>query len=166
MTEQQLKVLPKIRKSADNRARLLIALVIEQILQVLGNAVVYIIVAIYMEMGLSRLCFRKESDPFILGDNDLSKEKYPYLYQMAERARDALHCSGDIIITVTGECNIGIKKVAGYYNIELGVMLAGIESEDELFAMFLLEFAHMKEEEQDGSGIEYEYRNWLLSWYL
>ena len=86
-----------------------------------------------MEMGLSRLCFRKESDPFILGDNDLSKEKYPYLYQMAERARDALHCSGDIVITVTGECNIGIKKVAGYYNIELGVMLAGIESEDELF---------------------------------
>lgn len=74
----------------------------------------------------------KESDPFILGDNDLSKEKYPYLYQMAERARDALHCSGDIVITVTGECNIGIKKVAGYYNIELGVMLAGIESEDEL----------------------------------
>ena len=118
--------------------------------------------AIYMEMGLSRLCFRKESDPFILGDNDLSKEKYPYLYQMAERARDALHCSGDIVITVTGECNIGIKKVAGYYNIELGVMLAGIESEDELFAMFLHEFAHMKEEEQDGSGIEYEYRNWLL----
>ena len=81
---------------------------------------------------------------------------------MAERARDALHCSGDIVITVTGECNIGIKKVAGYYNIELGVMLAGIESEDELFAMFLHEFAHMKEEEQDGSGIEYEYRNWLL----
>ena len=49
--------------------------------------------AIYMEMGLSRLCFRKESDPFILGDNDLSKEKYPYLYQMAERARDALPVS-------------------------------------------------------------------------
>lgn len=164
VTEQQLKVLPKIRKSADNRARLLIACsVIGAIFAgILGNAAVYIIVAIYMEMGLSRLCFRKESDPFILGDNDLSKEKYPYLYQMAERARDALHCSGDIVITVTGECNIGIKKVAGYYNIELGVMLAGIESEDELFAMFLHEFAHMKEEKQDGSGIEYEYRNWLL----
>ena len=164
VTEQQLKVLPKIRKSADNRARLLIACsVIGAIFAgILGNAAAYIIVAIYMEMGLSRLCFRKESDPFILGDNDLSKEKYPYLYQMAERARDALHCSGDIVITVTGECNIGIKKVAGYYNIELGVMLAGIESEDELFAMFLHEFAHMKEEEQDGSGIEYEYRNWLL----
>lgn len=28
--------------------------------------------------------------------------------------------------------------------------------------MFLHEFAHMKEEKQDGSGIEYEYRNWLL----
>lgn len=81
---------------------------------------------------------------------------------MAEHARDVLHCSGGIVITVTGECNIGIKKVAGYYNIELGVMLAGIESEDELFAMFLHEFAHMKEEGQDGSGIEYEYRNWLL----
>lgn len=164
VTEQQLKVLPKIRKSADNRARLLIACSVIGAISagIIGNAVVYIIVAIYMEMGLSRLCFRKESDPFILGDNDLSKEKYPYLYQMAERARDALHCSGDIVITVTGECNIGIKKVAGYYNIELGVMLAGIESEDELFAMFLHEFAHMKEEEQDGSGIEYEYRNWLL----
>lgn len=164
VTEQQLKVLPKIRKSADNRARLLIACSVIGAISagIIGNAVVYIIVAIYMEMGLSRLCFRKESDPFILGDNDLSKEKYPYLYQMAERARDALHCSGDIVITVTGECNIGIKKVAGYYNIELGVMLAGIESEDELFAMFLHEFAHNQDTRYQCEFELYEYASSLM----
>ena len=47
VTEQQLKVLPKIRKSADNRARLLIACSVIGAISagIIGNAVVYIIVA-------------------------------------------------------------------------------------------------------------------------
>lgn len=114
-----------------------------------------------LNAALTRLCFRNmiytpEEDAF-----DCSRERFPYLYKLAERAKNELNCTGDIIISLNADCNMGIRRFTDVLHVELGVYLVGICSEDELYATFLHEFAHIKNDERDGGAYEYVYADWL-----
>lgn len=71
---------------------------------------------------------------------------YPTLYALAEKARDTLHCKGEIKICFSADCNAGIASVDGIYYLEIGAVLLAISTEEELYAVLLHEFAHTASE--------------------
>ena len=90
----------------------------------------------------------------------LKREDYPQLYAIADRAAKALDCRGEITILLTLDCNAGILRHRDRYYLQLGVVLLNILSEDELYCIFLHEFSHVADKNND-TEYEIKYGAWI-----
>ncbi|MBO7254043.1 MAG: M48 family metalloprotease [Clostridia bacterium] len=79
----------------------------------------------------------KENETYV------EKADYPYLYKMAEKARDVMGCKGKIKIAIISDNNAGIAQIDGMYSIQLGTIFLNTASEEEVFCVLLHEFAHI-----------------------
>lgn len=75
-----------------------------------------------------------------------SEKDFPQLYAVAHRAANAVGVNGEIRFFLTDDCNAGIQRFGKIYSIELGVPLLAVLTEEELYQVFLHEFAHMQDE--------------------
>ncbi len=75
---------------------------------------------------------------------------YPELYALIRRAQRDSHVTGKVHLDFTPDFNAGINRVGGRFSILLGTALLDICSEEELYAVLLHEFAHMKAESCPG----------------
>ena len=75
-------------------------------------------------------------------DHQLSREEYPALYALAERAQTVVGCRGRIRIVIYPDCNAGLWPEEGGVCLILGGLLLGMASEEELYAVLLHEFGH------------------------
>ena len=71
---------------------------------------------------------------------------YPQLQRLAKRAAQAVGIEGEIRFTFTDDCNAGIQRFGKVISLELGVPLLAVLTEEELYQVFLHEFAHMQDE--------------------
>ena len=90
--------------------------------------------------AMSRIRMRIPSQ--IIRQSCVERKDYPLLYAMAEKARDALGCTGDIQIDISSECNAGLAMNRGTHYVALGVTLLSILNEEEVYAVLLHEFGH------------------------
>ena len=76
--------------------------------------------------------------------SEYTEEKdLPYLYALAKKAMDTNGVKGKIRIVILPDCNAGIQKFKDTYSVQVGVYMLCVLSEDELYQVFLHEFAHM-----------------------
>ena len=88
----------------------------------------------------------------------ISENDYPRLYDLTRRAAKAHGRTERIYITLTAECNAGIRRIGNAYSIELGAVMLGLYSEEELYCVLLHEFAHSA----DGDAArELDYFDWI-----
>lgn len=71
---------------------------------------------------------------------------YPFIENIAKQAEQAVGVNGDIRLAFSDECNAGIQQFGKTYAIELGVPLLAVLTPEELYQVFLHEFAHMQDE--------------------
>ena len=90
----------------------------------------------------------------------LSKENYPCIYSMAYRAANQLGCNDDILIILSADCNATIVRDKDRYLLQIGAVLLGVMSEDELFSIFLHEFSHISDKHRKTAR-EDRYNSWL-----
>ena len=94
--------------------------------------------------------------------NVLSKEEYPNIYGIAERAADKLECRGEITIILAYDCNASILASGNKYYLQLGAVLLNILSEEELYCICLHEFSHYSEK-NNKMNFENKYHSWITS---
>lgn len=92
----------------------------------------------------------------------LPKEKYPTIYNSAQRAAETLDCSGEITILLSWDCNASIARDKNKYYLNLGIILLNMLSEGELYCILLHEFSHFSERNKKNNQ-EIEYGTWLAS---
>lgn len=92
----------------------------------------------------------------------VSREQYPHLYAVAQKAADTMDCTGEIRIALLPDCNAGIAKLGKICSVQLGVVLLGTLSEEELYSILLHEFAHVTEENAEELKAR-SYADWLQS---
>lgn len=68
---------------------------------------------------------------------------YPVLYAAASRARDKVGERGEIRIYFDGGYGCAIARTGKFFSLVVGVSLLAVEDEEELYQVFLHEFAHM-----------------------
>ena len=110
--------------------------------------------------AFSRIRFRTLEIFFDEDESCISKEDYPELFALAEKAAQKQGCDEKIKIILAPNYGAGIAKESGMYCISLGVMLLNILSEEELYQILLHEFAHVTKENIDGMR-ERRYGSWL-----
>ncbi len=74
----------------------------------------------------------------------ISEEDYPVIFGLARKAADRVGWKKEIRITIECSFNAMIARGDGYCLVNLGVLLINNLTEDELYAILLHEFAHMK----------------------
>lgn len=89
------------------------------------------------------LCVLTDKPDFSQYEN---KKDFPQLYAVAYRAANAVGINREIRFFLTNDCNAGIQRFGKIYSIELGVPLLAVLTEEELYQVFLHEFAHMQDE--------------------
>ncbi len=101
----------------------------------------------------------------VLNDNALvlQRKEYPYLYDIARRAAQSLNCYGEITILLSFDCNAIIVRAKDTYYLQLGIILLGILSEEELYCTCLHEFSHCSDRNR-GDEREMKYGGWLSSY--
>lgn len=72
----------------------------------------------------------------------LSPEEYPAICSVVSRAAEALGCRGEVKVLLSFDCNASIFAEEGRYYLQLGAILVGLLSEQELYAICLHEFSH------------------------
>jgi tetratricopeptide (TPR) repeat protein len=90
----------------------------------------------------------------------VSKDNYPLLYSLAQKAADVLHCSNKIRIAILDDFSAGIARVGDTYSIQIGVILLNTLSQDELYCILLHEFSHMVSE-NNSVNKERDYHTWV-----
>ena len=108
--------------------------------------------------GLCRLRFRLPTAFMNEDKTYVSKEDFPHLYAMAERAAGESGCTAPVRISFTTDGNIGIADLGNAISIEIGTLLLSLLSEQELTSILNHEFAHViaaKGNKEDA------YANWL-----
>lgn len=103
--------------------------------------------------GLSQIRFPAPKEIFTDNKTYVDEAEYPQLYALAKRAEEALGCHGKIAIALRGDLGCGIARIGDTYSVQMGAMLLEMLSEEELYAVLLHEFGHMKAE---NKGIEQE----------
>lgn len=155
MTLQKLKVLKRLRIATNLYALLFAILGIGFSFSagVLYNSnyttSLLFLAAFYLLCALSRIRY---PIPPVLFEEDrccVAPEDYPELYALAQKAADAMHCSGNIKIILSTDFNAGIAKAGAIYSLTLGAVLLQVLSKEELYAVLLHEFSHM-------TGAEYK----------
>ena len=119
--------------------------------------------AVFIMLGFSRIRF---DIPNAFMDEDekyVSKEDYPYLYKIAEKAqKTVLDNERPLKICLLGDDNIGIGEFSDTYSLQLGIQLLSVLSEDELYCILLHEFSHIKNSLASLDKSERKYANWLV----
>ena len=90
----------------------------------------------------------------------LSPEEYPFLYSMARKAADAVGSKDDIVILPNWDFSASIIRDKGRYILRIGVILAHVLSEQELYTIMLHEFAHVTDDKKKHYREEH-YSDWL-----
>ena len=75
-------------------------------------------------------------------DGFLPEEDYPRLYELARRAGLESGWQGPVRLYVMPLSGAGVGKVRGVICLRLGALTLGMMTEEELYAIFLHEFAH------------------------
>lgn len=118
---------------------------------------------------LSGLCFCaslsrvRYGTPRVFFEEDpsyVSKEEYPEIYTLAEKAAETLDCKGEIRISLLADFNAGIAQVGNIYSVQLGVILLNALSKDELYTVLLHEFSHVTKD-NSAANKEMNYNVWL-----
>ena len=113
-------------------------------------------------IGISRIHFRIPTAFMDEDDEYVPKEEFPYLYELAEKAKKTILDDGhDIRIRLQTEENIGIAEISNTYSLALGIILVSMLTEEELYCILLHEFSHIKNSRADDSKKENDHINWL-----
>ena len=119
-------------------------------------AMEYAILAVF-----SRIRFSDEHLCFADDKTYISKNEYPELYALAEKAAKELGCDNKRIrIALLPDFNAGIAKVGHSYSVQLGVIMLGSLSQAEVYSVLLHEFAHVSRESKRYET-EKQYNAWL-----
>jgi len=126
-----------------------------------GSAVPFCFAASLLLMcAFSRIRFPVSRKVFDQDRTYISEEEYPHLYAIAKKAAKTTGCSDQIRIALMPDCNAGIAKVGKIYSVQLGVILLGALSEEELYSVLLHEFAHVTQQNRQALQ-QRRYRSWL-----
>ena len=108
---------------------------------------------------LTRLRIRKQIP---LDDNVavLSPDEYPLIYSMARKAADTVGSTDDIVILPNWDFSASIIRDKDRYLLRIGVVLANVLSEQELYTIMLHEFAHVSQDKNEHYREEH-YSDWL-----
>ena len=114
---------------------------------------------IYAALGRIYLPYPKEL--FTENYGYVKKEEFPEVYAVANEAKEALGVEGEIKIVLLADFTAGIRRFGNVISIQIGAMLFGIMSREELKNILLHEFGHLKGEESPSR--EVTEHNWWLS---
>ena len=105
--------------------------------------------------------YHKE-EKIVLDEDDfyLSREEYPYITSLVHRAANTLGCNSSITVMLTDGCNATIIKDKDRYILQIGIILLGVMSEDELYCIFLHEFSHVSDKNAKNIK-EARYNAWI-----
>lgn len=108
--------------------------------------------------GLSRFSFKTRLKTDKEEEGYVSRKDYPYLYSLADKAKKAiLNDKIGIKIVIAPNDNVGIAQTSDAYYLCIGMILFSILSEDELYAIMLHEFSHVRSEINSKMIKEREY---------
>ena len=111
---------------------------------------------------VSRIRFSVAKDIFKEAQGVVSAEEEPELYAVAREAAEKSGCREELRIILTPDWHASIAKVEQYCFVQLGVILLGMMTREELFCILLHEFSHVtgnqRQMQQEG-----EYYSWLQS---
>ncbi len=113
---------------------------------------------IYAALGRIHLPYPKEL--FTKDYGYVNKEDFPEVYAVANEAREALGVEGEIKIVLLADFTAGIRRFGDVISIQIGAMLFGAMSREELKNILLHEFGHLKGEESPSRQIT-EHHWWL-----
>ena len=113
---------------------------------------------IYAALGRIHLPYPKEL--FTKDNGYVDEEEYPELYAVANEAREALGVEGEIRIVLLADFTAGIRRFGNVISIQIGAMLFGAMSREELKNILLHEFGHLKGEESPSREV-IEHNWWL-----
>lgn len=126
-----------------------------------GAAVLIGIYAAYCcTFGFSRIRFSIKTLLSDFGKKYISFLHYPTVYALAKKAAAALGCRGKIKIFLNPGVNAGVADMDGVISLDLGAILLDMLSDEELYAVLLHEFAHLKGE-SDAAAAERRFYVWL-----
>ena len=126
-----------------------------------GAAVLIGIYAAYCcTFGFSRIRFSIKTLLSDFGKKYISFLHYPTVYALARKAAAALGCRGKIKIFLNPGVNAGVADMDGVISLDLGAILLDMLSDEELYAVLLHEFAHLKGE-SDAAAAERRFYVWL-----
>lgn len=110
----------------------------------------------------SRIRFAPSQTVFEEDKTYVSVKDYPEIYKTIIKAQNALDCKGEIKFSLIPDCNAGIAKIGNIYSVQVGVALLNMLSQEELYNIFLHEFAHVKNNagQLTKTGA---YNNWLTT---
>ena len=147
--DEKLKVLKRTINAVNLYSTFLVILCVASSLTagiVITNAVwsVAILVLCVLTMISVFLRFRAPESKSAFEDESYVKEEdFPRIYALAQKAADAHSVDGDIKICVGGDFNASIVRIGKVNSVQLGAILVSTLSEDELYTVFLHEFAHL-----------------------
>ncbi len=84
----------------------------------------------------------------------LDREQFQTLYALADKAALTLGYNKDIQILISIDCNAGVVSDGEKCVIQLGINLLHILSDDELYEVFLHEFAHIVSKSEKVRRVE------------
>lgn len=95
----------------------------------------------------SVLCRSRKVKQYTLEKDDIviTREQYPEIYALADRAAKTLGCNKKLTIILIPNCNASILRTDKENFVLLGVGLLSLLCEDELYCVFLHELSHASE---------------------
>ncbi len=109
----------------------------------LDETIVFALASFWFFMGV----FGRYSWTSVVNFSEYEKrENYPEIYAIAERAAKTVGVSGEVKILFTPDMDAAIGKFGRKISLRLGVRLLAFFREEELYAILLHEFAHLKNE--------------------
>ncbi|MBQ2810126.1 MAG: hypothetical protein IJF11_04465 [Clostridia bacterium] len=104
--------------------------------------------SIYAKIAVSYFSFE-------LPDTYVTDDEFPLIYGLANKAMKELGLKGRLYIFPTNDFDASIAQINGGYIINLGTSLARASYEDELYSIFLHEFAHMSQSTPKSVGYHF-----------
>lgn len=110
-----------------------------------GSAYFLLICSVYVQADLLHilLALATEKPDF---SQYADAAAYPQLQSLAKRAAQAVGVAGEVRFTFTDDCNAGVQRFGKVIALELGVPLLAVLNPEELYQVFLHEFAHVQDE--------------------
>ncbi len=109
-------------------------------------------------IGAARIRLPLPCPPAEAAQGFLEEQEFPTLYSVARRAADAEGCRKKIRLRLSLDCGVAIAEYPDTVDLAIGVGIASILSEEELYAIFLHEFEHPAQ-----SNAENRFYEWLTA---